>query len=346
VEPGEVLAVPAEKVRQVVTEDPALGDLILRAFILRRSLLIELGVGVQTVGSGHSPDSRRLRDFLALIRIPHSWLDVEDDERAAELLQAGTASRIENYLGFPSRISGGELAARAVIQAERFGTRIVVPADAAALGEEDAYVVEFAEGARIVAHTMVIATGARYRRLDVPRLEEFEGVSVHYAATEIEALQCDLHPVGVVGGGNSAAQAALFLTRHSPRVHLLIRGDDLGKDMSRYLVDRIERNPSIEVHVHTEVRELVGDDGSSTPSSSRTTAPACGRRSRLHCSSSSSARSRARPGSPACSRSTGTASFRPVAARNRRGRTGRGRRCRSRRTGRASSPPATCARGP
>jgi len=163
-----VLAVPAEKVRQVVTEDPALGDLILRAFILRRSLLIELGVGVQTVGSGHSPDSRRLRDFLALIRIPHSWLDVEDDERAAELLQAGTASRIENYLGFPSRISGGELAARAVIQAEKFGTRIVVPADAAALGEEDAYVVEFAEGARIVEF---LGGAERYKLALADRLE-------------------------------------------------------------------------------------------------------------------------------------------------------------------------------
>jgi thioredoxin reductase (NADPH) len=340
-EAGEVVVVPADCVRRVVAEDPALGDLILRTFVLRRSLLIELGIGVRVVGSRHSPDSRRLRDFLARNRIPHAWLDVEDDPDAEKLLralqvdpdetpvvicrgtrvlrnptigelaaelglrtavhgdtaadllvvgagpaglaasvyaaseglgtvlvdsvatggQAGTASRIENYLGFPSGISGNELAERAVIQAQKFGAHIVVPADASALDHGELYVVDFGDGDRIVATTIVLATGARYRKLAVPRLEEFEGVGVHYAATEIEALECRMRPVAIVGGGNSAGQAALFLARHSPTVRLLVRGGDLGNDMSRYLVDRIEQNPQIEVRLRTEVRELVGEDG-------------------------------------------------------------------------------------
>jgi thioredoxin reductase (NADPH) len=127
--------------------------------------------------------------------------------------------------------------------------------------EDGHHVVGLADGTSVTGRALVIASGARYRRLPVPRLEEFESVSVFYEATLMEAMVCAGDPVAVVGGGNSAGQAALFLARHASRVRLLIRGGDLLKDMSRYLADRVEASPAIEVMRHTEVRELVGDDG-------------------------------------------------------------------------------------
>jgi thioredoxin reductase (NADPH) len=338
---GEVVAVPLERLKQLVAGDPALGDLILRAYLLRGSLLIEAGVGVRLVGSRYSPDARRLREFLARNRVPHTWTDLERDHTAEGLLrqlgvsphetpvviwhgtqvlrnpsveelartiglpvptsdevvwdlaiigagpaglaaavygaseglgtlaldgvatggQAETSSRIENYLGFPAGLSGAELADRAVVQAEKFGARFSLGAEATALEELDGHrLVRLADGRAIRARSVLIATGARYRRLDVPRLEEFEGSSVYYAATEIEARMCRNDPVVVVGGGNSAGQAAVFLAAHAAEVRLLIRHGDLGRDMSRYLVDQIERTPGIEVLRHTEVRELLGDD--------------------------------------------------------------------------------------
>ena len=176
--------------------------------------------------------------------------------------QAGTSTRIENYLGFPAGIPGAELAERAVVQAEKFGARISVPARATGLRRLDGqYVVDCDDGTSVSAQAVLIATGVRYRRLAVPRLEEFEGTSVDYAATQLEAHLCTADPVAVVGGGNSAGQASLFLARHAAKVHLLVRHDDLGRDMSRYLVDQITRNPHIEVLLGTEVAELVGERG-------------------------------------------------------------------------------------
>ena len=176
--------------------------------------------------------------------------------------QAGTASKIENYLGFPSGISGAELAERATIQAEKFGARISVPAEASALSEEDGhYIVSLDDGEQVAARTVVIATGVRYRRLDVPRIEEFEAASVYYAATLMEARLCTGDPVAVVGGGNSAGQATLFLARYANPVHLIVREADLAENMSRYLIDRIEQSPAVQVHLHTEVRELIGEHG-------------------------------------------------------------------------------------
>jgi thioredoxin reductase (NADPH) len=175
--------------------------------------------------------------------------------------QAGTSSRIENYLGFPAGISGMELAELAVVQANRFGARFAVPAEAAGLEQRDGTnVVRLADGGTATATNVVLATGARYRRLTAPGVERFEGLGIHYAATLWEARTCRLDPVAVVGGGNSAGQAALFLARESPAVHLLVRGGDLGHSMSRYLVDRIERHPRIHVRLHTEVREVTGED--------------------------------------------------------------------------------------
>jgi thioredoxin reductase (NADPH) len=174
--------------------------------------------------------------------------------------QAGTSSRIENYLGFPSGISGAELADRAVIQARKFGARFAIPATAVSVARSDGhYTVRLDDGTPVTARSVVIATGVRYRRLDVPRLEHFEQVSVYYAASEAEAMLCRDDPVAIVGGGNSAGQAAVFLSRHAARVTLIVRERDLGEHMSRYLIDQIGRIANVDVLLGTEVRELLGD---------------------------------------------------------------------------------------
>jgi thioredoxin reductase (NADPH) len=174
--------------------------------------------------------------------------------------QAATSSKIENYLGFPAGISGGELADRAAIQARKFGARISVPATAQKLIRDDGhYRIQFEDGTEVSARTVVLSTGARYRKLLVPRLEEFEKTSVYYAATLMEAQLCVSDPVVVVGGGNSAGQATIFLVDHVEKIRLVVREHRLDEHMSRYLADRIERDPRIEVLLHSEVRELLGD---------------------------------------------------------------------------------------
>jgi thioredoxin reductase (NADPH) len=341
---GEVLAVPVARLRELIARDPAFGDLVLRAYLLRRSILIGLGVGLRVVGSRYSPDTRRVRDFAARNRIPLRWLDLEADPAAEAMLaqfgvtpddtpivivygrllrnpgnaelaaaiglpapsaqqagsdvlvvgagpaglsaavyaasegmqvtaldgvatggQAGTSSRIENYLGFPSGISGAELADRAVLQAEKFGARFAVPAEATAIAQESGcYRVNLADGTSLTSTSVVIATGARYRRLDVPRLDHFEKVSVYYAASQAEALMCRGGMVAIVGGGNSAGQAAIFLSAHTARITLIVREHDLSEHMSRYLVDQVTRLPNLEVLVDSEVRELHGDQALET----------------------------------------------------------------------------------
>jgi thioredoxin reductase (NADPH) len=339
-EAGAVLVVPVERLRELVAQDATLGDLILRAMLIRRTLLIGLGTGLRIVGSRFDPDTRRLREFAARNRVPHRLLDLEEDERAeaivrqlaigpqdtpvvllrgdrvlrnpsnaelAEALglrrsgaprtlhdlvvvgagpaglaaavygaseglrtiaidgvatggQAATSSRIENYLGFPAGISGAELAERAEIQAEKFGAEISVPSEAAGLTRRDGYwEVGAGDGDAVCARAVVVASGVRYRRLSIPRLEDFEGVSVYYAATLMEAQLCRGDAIVVVGGGNSAGQATIFLARHVPQIHLVVREEELGTHMSRYLVDRIERTPNVAVVPRSEVRELLGD---------------------------------------------------------------------------------------
>ena len=163
--------------------------------------------------------------------------------------QAGTSSRIENYLGFPSGISGAELADRAVLQAEKFGARFAVPAEATAIAQDSGYYrVQLADGTSLTSTSVVIATGARYRRLDVPRLDHFEKVSVYYAASQAEALMCRGDPVAIVGGGNSAGQAAIFLSAHATRITLIVREHDLSEHMSRYLIDQVTRLPNVRGH--------------------------------------------------------------------------------------------------
>ncbi|MFF4745012.1 FAD-dependent oxidoreductase [Streptomyces chengbuensis] len=340
-EAGEILAVPVDRQRALVDRDHVLGDLILRAYLCRRYLLIGLGAGFRILGSCYSPDTLRLREFAARNRLPHRWVDLEKDREAEALLrrfsirpeetpvviwkgervlrnpsnaelarliglpapspeagrcdvmvigagpaglaaavygasdglktvtvdavatggQAGTSSRIENYLGFPSGISGGELIERAVLQAHKFGARLMVPAQVSGLTpQDDEYVVTFTDGSQTRAGAVVLASGVWYRRLEVPGIDRLEGTSVYYAATIHEASLCQSEPVAVVGGGNSAGQAALFLANHASRVHLLVRGGDLNADMSRYLVDQVERHPKIEVLLHTEVRGVSGEE--------------------------------------------------------------------------------------
>jgi thioredoxin reductase (NADPH) len=181
-------------------------------------------------------------------------------EMAAVGGQAGASSRIENYLGFPTGISGGDLTQRAVVQAEKFGARVTSPCVASSLREEAGHlVIHLSDGTDVAGRAVIAASGARYRRLDVARLADFEGNGVYYAATEIEARLCAGSPVVVAGGGNSAGQAALFLAAAGSPVTVVIRGHDLDASMSRYLVDRIEVDARIEVRTNSRIIGLDGD---------------------------------------------------------------------------------------
>jgi thioredoxin reductase (NADPH) len=174
--------------------------------------------------------------------------------------QAGTSTRIENYLGFPAGLSGEELAARAVLQAQKFGVRVKLGASAVELSSAGGlHHVRFNDGETVTANSVIIATGARYNRLPLDRLSDFEGVGVYYAATQMEAKACSGGPVVIVGGGNSAGQAALYLARSCPEVRIVIRSESLARSMSRYLIDQIDRNPVIRILPRTEVTGLVGE---------------------------------------------------------------------------------------
>ncbi len=174
--------------------------------------------------------------------------------------QAGASARIENYAGFPNGISGGDLTARAAVQAMRLGARLNAPCEVVASRTEGSFhVVVLKDGSEIPTRAIVIASGARYQRLPVPDLERFEGAGVYYAATDLEARVCAGAPVLVIGGGNSAGQAAIYLAQNDCGVAIAIRRDDLRHGMSEYLVERIEANPAIKVLTGVEVRALAGD---------------------------------------------------------------------------------------
>ena len=174
--------------------------------------------------------------------------------------QAGSSSRIENYLGFPTGISGLELAARAYNQAEKFGAQVLIAKGTRLACDRKPYVVEVENGARIPARTIVIATGAEYRRLPLENLSSFEGAGVYYGATFVEAQSCSGEEVIVIGGGNSAGQATAFLAETTKRVHMLIRSAGLAESMSRYLIRRIEESPTVVLHPYTEIVALGGGD--------------------------------------------------------------------------------------
>jgi len=337
-EASRVLKVPLAQLRAVIGEDIALSEIVVRAFLLRHSLLLRLGTGPKLIGSRFNDATREILDMLARNRCAITFIDVESARRAEALLrnfgftvadiplvlvagrpilrnpsleevaavfgiqadstrleevydllvvgagpaglaasvyggseglsttvveavavggQAGTSSRIENYLGFPAGLSGAELAARAALQAEKFSAAILVGSNAKTLNSVGGiHSVELTDGRTLRARAVVVATGARYRRLPVERLAELEGSGVFYAATEVEAQKCT-GAVVVVGGGNSAGQASVFLSKRLD-VHHLIRGDSLDATMSRYLIDQIQRNPRITLHTRTQVKALIG----------------------------------------------------------------------------------------
>jgi thioredoxin reductase (NADPH) len=338
---GEVLVVPAAELRHIIATQPALSDVILAAFIARRSVLLSgAGSAIRVVGSRFNPRTGSIREFLSRSRIPHAWLDPDRDADVERLLrefsletadlpvviatgsvlrnptpgqlaeylgvtvsnlpgrcfdlvvvgggpaglaaavygaseglstlglealavggQAGSSSRIENYLGFPTGISGGDLTQRAVVQAEKFGAALTSPCAATGLRDHAGHlVVSLADGTEVAGRAVIVASGARYRRLDAARLEEFECKGVFYAATEAEVRQCAPEPVVVVGGGNSAGQAALFLAESGSAVTVVIRRADLSESMSRYLVDRIAEHPRIQVRPNSQVTALEGSD--------------------------------------------------------------------------------------
>jgi thioredoxin reductase (NADPH) len=188
-------------------------------------------------------------------------LDVRVIDSFAPGGQAGTSSRIENYLGFPTGISGQALAGRALVQSQKFGARFHVACDAVALHCDSwPYRVEMADGRIVRARTVLIATGAQYRKPELPNLNKYTGVGVYYAATHLEGRMCQSEEIIVVGGGNSAGQAAVFLAGNCRHVHIMVRGEGLAETMSHYLIRRIEESPNITLHTRTQLSCLEGED--------------------------------------------------------------------------------------
>jgi thioredoxin reductase (NADPH) len=174
--------------------------------------------------------------------------------------QAGTSSRIENYMGFPTGISGADLCFRGEVQAMKFGTRFAIPHRVVGIEQDGRdWCLTLDNGARVLARSVVVATGVEYRRLPLDRLKDFEGRGIYYAATEVEARWCHGTEVVVIGGGNSAGQAAMFLSRSAAHVHVLVRGGSLAASMSAYLVQRLEQTPNITIHYRTQVTGLYGE---------------------------------------------------------------------------------------
>ena len=340
-EASSVIEISRANLQRIMQTDASLGEIFLTAFVLRRVFLIDHAAGdAVLIGSSHSSDTLRLREFLTRNSHPHTYIDLDRDtdvqavldqfrirideipvlicrgelvlrnpsnSEAAECFglnagidegvlydlivvgagpsglaaavygaseglsvlvvecnspggQAGSSSRIENYLGFPLGISGQRLAGRAFVQAEKFGAQIAVARAARALKcVRSPYTVELDDGASVQARSIIVAAGARYRKLAVPNLAGFEGVGVYYGATQIEAQLCGNEEVAIVGGGNSAGQAAIFLAAHARHVHVLVRGPGLAETMSRYLISRIEASPEITLHSRTEVEALEGN---------------------------------------------------------------------------------------
>ena len=186
-------------------------------------------------------------------------------EREAPGGQAGTSSRIENYLGFPSGLSGADLARRGVTQAKRFGVEILTPQEVRGVRVEDPYrIVELSDGSELSCHALVITTGVSYRMLDAPGLDRFTGAGVYYGASMSEARSCEDEEIFIVGGANSAGQAAVYFAGFASKVTMLVRADSLGKSMSQYLVDQIGEIENIEVRTNTTVAAVDGEDSLQT----------------------------------------------------------------------------------
>ncbi len=281
-ESGEVIELDHEELLALVQTDAELSEILMRAFILRRSELIAGGFGdVVLIGSMHCAiadclgfnaaiDQTHLRDVVivgagpaglaAAVYGASEGLDVLVLESNVPGGQAGSSSRIENYLGFPTGISGQELTGRAYAQAQKFGAEILIAQGATRLAcNAPAYAVQIDEGLRVPARAVIIATGAEYRKPALEHLSRFENAGVYYAATPMESQLSVGADVVVIGGGNSAGQAAVFLAQTAKRVLVLVRGDGLTDTMSRYLVRRIDDSGKIRVLAHTELVGLEGN---------------------------------------------------------------------------------------
>jgi thioredoxin reductase (NADPH) len=181
-------------------------------------------------------------------------------EREAPGGQAGMSSRIENYLGFPAGLSGNDLARRAVVQAKRFGVEILSPQEAVGVRTEGSYrFIKLADDSEISCHALMIASGVQWRRLDAPGIDKLQGAGVYYGGGATEALSCKGEIVYVVGGANSAGQAAMNFAKYAERVVMLVRGDSLASTMSQYLIDQIKETPNIQVWSHASVAEVHGE---------------------------------------------------------------------------------------
>jgi thioredoxin reductase (NADPH) len=289
----EALLIPTDRLRALIIGEADLGERIVRALILRRVLLIESEAsGPVLVGDPRSPDMLRLQGFLRRngLRDRTECFDViivgagpaglaSAVYAASEGLkvvvldsrhfggQAGASARIENYLGFPTGISGMALAGRAFVQAQKFGAEVMIPMEACGLDcsrldPDRAVRVQLGDGRWLRGRAIVIASGARYRRPAVPRLAELEGRGVWYWASAIEATLCAGSEVALVGGGNSAGQAAVYLSGHAAHVYMIVRGEGLSATMSQYLIDRISNTPNVELLTHTELSAIRGDRAS------------------------------------------------------------------------------------
>jgi len=339
---AEVLELTREELASLVQIDAELSEILMRAFILRRVELVAAGMGdVVLVGSRHSVDTLRIKEFLMRNNHPYQYVDLDKDPDVQHLLdrfhvgveevpvlicrgehvlrnpsvqtiaeclgfneaidrthvrdvivvgagpsglaaavyaasegldvlviecnapggQAASSSRIENYLGFPEGITGQQLASSAFTQARKFGAEIMIAKQATRLTcDRKPYSIEIDGDARVAARSVIIATGAEYRRPSLQNLEKFEGAGVYYGATFVEAQLCGGEDVVVVGGGNSAGQAAVFLAQSARKVHIVVRARGLAEHMSRYLIRRIEEHPAIELHARTDMMALEGDD--------------------------------------------------------------------------------------
>lgn len=337
----KTIELEVECLRNIVVANSELSDVLLAAFLARRQDLLASGKGSTLIlGSQFSPDTFRIREFMERNNRPFEWLDLEQNERVASLLdsfdvsvadtpvvidprgdvyrnpandqlascfglsavedqqlydvvvagagpaglaaavyaaseglkvlvvdevapggQASTSSKIENYLGFPTGISGRELAQRAIVQAEKFGATLASPRCVQKMAaNQRPYLLHLSGSQSVMARSVVIATGAKYRRLPVANAEKFEGRGIYFGATQMEANMCGGEEVAIVGGGNSAGQAAVFLSQHARHVNIHIRRDSLEHTMSKYLIHRIEASQKITLHPFSEVTALHGDE--------------------------------------------------------------------------------------
>ncbi len=338
---GEVIEMDRAHMLALVQTDAEIGEILMRAFIVRRVELIAQGLGdAIVIGSSHCAGTLRTKEFLTRNAHPYTYMDLDhevdvqavldqfhvtpadvpivvcrgeivlrnpsnrqiadclglneavDSSQVHDLIvvgagpaglaasvyaasegldvlvveaispggQAGSSSKIENYLGFPTGISGQALAGRAFTQAQKFGAHVLIARGATRFScAPKAYAIDIGDDAPLRARAIVIATGAEYRKPLLESIPRFEGIGVYYGATFMEAQLCVAEEVIVIGGGNSAGQAAVFLAQTAKRVHILIRSGGLAQSMSRYLIRRIEEHPAIALHTHTEIEALEGD---------------------------------------------------------------------------------------